>query len=86
MPPIVSLHRIPIPTITIAELMVKEPPSDPIRAIVPWRGEVPVVACMGVVRAGNARHCLVLQLLDNIAPVVGGLARAVALEMALVGR
>ena len=80
------LHWVPIPSITVSELVIKEPSRDPVWAVFGWSGEVPIPTGMRVAGFRNTCHCFVLGLLDNIAPVVRWLPLAVFLEVALIRR
>jgi hypothetical protein len=83
---ILAPSRISVPSVTVPELVIKEPSRDPIRAVFRRCGEAPIEACVWVAGLGNACHRLVLGLLDYIAPVVWGLPLAILLEVALIGR
>jgi hypothetical protein len=76
---IFPFNRIPVPSITVSELVVKEPSRDPIWAVFSRTGEVPVIAGTSVARLSNTSHGFVLGLLDNIAPVVRWIPLAVLL-------
>ena len=86
MPTIFRLGRIPVPTITIPKLVVKEPFCDPVRTVFRRDGKVPIVAGMAVAGLCDTCHCLVLGLFNYIAPIVGRLSLAVFLKVALIGR
>lgn len=75
-----------VPAVTIAELVVQEPPGDPIRTAVRrgLGGQHPVGASARVARLGHQHHGLVFGPLGDIIPVIRGLPLAVHLEMAIV--
>ena len=78
-----TLNGIPVPPITISELVVKKPSRNPIFA---GRSKVPVVAGVCVARLSDTLNGFVLGLLDNVAPVVRWLPLAIMLQVALIGR
>jgi len=77
-----SLGRISIPSVTVAKLMIKEPPRNPIWTVrISWRCQAPIKPQMRVPGIGYLLHRSVLCFLHEVAPVVWRLALTVCLQV-----
>jgi hypothetical protein len=78
-------RKVPISAVAVPELVVKKPSCNPVRTIAsPIGCQIPIIARVLIPAPGNSRHCIVLGLLIDIAPVVGRFALAVFLQMVFV--
>ena len=78
------LDGVSIPPVAVTKLVVEEPARYPVWAVFCSRCLCPVVAGVRVARTGDALHGLIFGLFRYVRPVVGFLALAVLLQMALL--
>lgn len=81
---IASLLMSSVPTITVSELVIEEPASNPVGTIFSRKGKLPIVARILIPTLSNLAHGIILRTLSNVAPIVWGFALAVTLEVAFV--
>lgn len=77
----------PVPSITISELVVKEPSSNPVgTSVTCWSCKLPIIAGVLIPTSGYGLHGLVFGLFLDITPIEWRLTLAIGFQMALVGR
>ncbi len=78
MPPVL-LHVILIPSITITELVIQKPSSNPVGTVLGGSGKIPIITRILVSTSSNSGHCFILEFLLDVAPVVWRFTLAITL-------